>query len=265
MHLPLLSRHDDFPDPRPALARAEHAPVCATDRLDAQRILAAYRRGIFPWYSDRDYFYWFATAPRAVLRPEGLHIPRSLAKTLRNTAYRITVNRDFAAVIAACAAVPRPEQDGTWIAPAFQTAYTALHRIGHAHSFECWRRDRTGREILAGGLYGVQIGAVFYGESMFARLPDASKTAFACAVPYLAQCGIRLIDCQQHTAHLHRFGAHTLTFDNFQAALDAYTVLPCRIGRGVIRDNPARTDAIAPLPAPSRPHTPCPDTVSTLE
>lgn len=232
----------NFPDPRPALSDPERGGlVCVSEGITPEQVLAAYRTGIFPWHSEDGYVFWFATAPRAVLYPERLHLPRSLRKTLRNTAYRVWVNRDFAAVIRACAEVPREGQDGSWIALEFQAAYTALHHAGFAHSFECYRPDGQGGEVLAGGLYGVQIGSVFFGESMFARQPDASKTAFACAVPYLAQCGVRLIDCQQDTAHLARFGSETLAFTDFQAALRQETVRPlCRVvaRKAVVAENP---------------------------
>ncbi|STZ75347.1 leucyl/phenylalanyl-tRNA--protein transferase [Bergeriella denitrificans] len=218
MNIPFLPPGDyRFPDPAYALAECDGLVGVSAD-MDTQRLLSAYRAGIFPWYSHQGYIYWFATAPRTVLHPEKLHIGRSLAKTLRRTPYRVSVNRAFADVVAACAAVPRPGQDGSWIAPEFQTAYTALHRLGYAHSFECWLPSPDG-DILAGGFYGVQIGRVFYGESMFARRPDASKTAFARAVPYLAGCGIELIDCQQDTDHLRRFGSETVDFRDFQTAL----------------------------------------------
>lgn len=226
-----------FPDPRPAIAEADGLVGVSAD-LDVGRLLAAYRNGIFPWFSEHGLFFWFATAPRTVLYPERLHIGRSLAKTLRQRAYRISVNQAFPEVIAACSAVPRPGQDGSWIAPAFQTAYTALHQMGQAHSFECWYPDATGRLNLAGGLYGVQIGRVFYGESMFAHAPDASKIAFAAAVPYLARCGIELIDCQQDTPHLKRFGSELLDFDEFQTKLTRCCALPPvqAVGSGVIAD-----------------------------
>lgn len=193
--------------------------VAVSADLAAERLLSAYRCGVFPWFSQNGYFYWFATAPRTVLLPAKLHVGKSLAKTLRNKPYRVTVNQAFAEVVAACAEVPRPNQDGSWIAPEFQTAYARLHAIGHAHSFECWYPDGAGRLKLAGGFYGVQIGRVFYGESMFARTPDASKIAFACAVPYLAAAGIELIDCQQDTDHLRRFGSTQMAFADFQTAL----------------------------------------------
>lgn len=219
--LPPRSTH--FPEP--LHHRDADGLVCIGKGITPEQILAAYRLGIFPWFSDGPYVYWFATHPRTVLQPENLHIGRSLAKTLKKQPYRITVNTDFAAVIAACAAKIRPEQNGTWIAPAFQAAYTALHQLGHAHSFEA-RLPENGE--LVGGFYGVQIGRVFYGESMFADRPDASKTAFATAVPHLASLGIALIDCQQATEHLLRFGAHNITLAEFQAALKQLNPQPLR-------------------------------------
>lgn len=210
-----------FPDP--LRHRDESGLVCISAGITPEHILAAYRLGIFPWFCEGRYVYWFATHPRCVLYPERLHIGRSLAKTLKKQPYRITINRDFPAVIAACAAKTRPEQDGTWIAPEFQAAYTALHHLGHAHSFEA-RLPENGR--LVGGFYGVQIGCVFYGESMFADAPDASKCAFALAVPYLAALGIALIDCQQESGHMRRFGAEEIPLADFQAALTRFNPQP---------------------------------------
>lgn len=182
MSIPLLYPNDyTFPDPFYALEERDGLVGISRD-LDTGRLLSAYRQGIFPWFSEDGWFFWYTIDPRAVIVPENLHIGRSLAKTLRNKPYRVTVNQCFETVIAHCAAFPRPGQDGTWIVPEFQAAYTELHRLGHAHSFECFYPDETGRLKLAGGFYGVQIGRVFYGESMFALEPDASKIAFARAV-----------------------------------------------------------------------------------
>lgn len=208
-----------FPQPD----AAQDSCVAASADLSVARLLAAYRRGIFPWYEQDGVYYWFATAPRAVLRPEALHISRSLGKNVRNKIYRIGVNRDFAAVIAACAAAKRPEQGGTWISSAFQAAYRRLHQAGHAHSFEYYCLDAGHHWQLTGGLYGVQIGRVFYGESMFAHTADASKIALVHAVSILAECGVALIDCQQDTAHLARFGSQLLPFADFQARLARLT------------------------------------------
>lgn len=238
MDIPFLAPGDyRFPDPRRGIAEADGLVGISRD-LDSGRLLAAYRCGIFPWYSEGGRYYWFATAPRTVLLPHKLHIAKSLAKTLRNKLYAVTANQAFAGVVAACAAAPRPGQDGTWIAAGFQTAYAVLHKLGHAHSFECWYPDSEGRLKLSGGFYGVQIGRVFYGESMFAAAPDASKIAFACGVPYLAERGIELIDCQQETPHLARFGAESMPFDDFQTALQHLNARPLTDGiGGMVKEN----------------------------
>lgn len=226
MNIPFLPPLDyRFPNTAYALAECDGLVGVSRD-LDSGRLLSAYRQGIFPWFSENGLFYWFATAPRTILSPKKLHISRSLAKNLRHYCYRVTVDIAFEHVIAACSAVPRPGQDGSWITPEFQTAYAALHRLGFAHSFECWYPDAAGQMQLSGGFYGVQIGRVFYGESMFALAPDASKIAFACAVPFLAQCGIELIDCQQDTAHLKRFGSEQMAFSDFQTALSVLNNQP---------------------------------------
>lgn len=218
MIIPLLPPNTPFPDPRHAIAHTDGL-VCVSATLTPAHLLAAYPVGIFPWFQEDGLFYWFSVAPRAVLLPENLHLSRSLKKTVKNQKYRIAVNENFAAVIAQCANKVRPQQGGTWIAPAFQAAYTELHQMGHAHSFEYYNENNE----LAGGLYGVQIGRVFFGESMFAHENDASKIAFAHAVPFLAQCGVQLIDCQQDTEHLRRFGSQLMAFDDFQAALRQLT------------------------------------------
>lgn len=216
--IPLLPPNTPFPDPRAGIALHDGL-VCVTEDLTPTRLLAAYPNGIFPWHDDGQFFYWFSTAPRAVLLPERLHVSRSLRKTLKNQKYRVAVNEQFATVVAACAQIERAGQDGSWIFPSFERAYTELHHLGYAHSFEYYNENNE----LAGGLYGVQIGRVFFGESMFAHQGDASKMAFAHAVPFLARCGVQLIDCQQDTGHLRRFGSQTMDFDDFQAALKHLT------------------------------------------
>ncbi|KLT72128.1 leucyl/phenylalanyl-tRNA--protein transferase [Neisseria arctica] len=214
-----------FPDAAEAVARREGL-VAVGGSLRPEWLLTAYPQGIFPWFSEGEPICWWALAPRTVLYPDKLHIGRSLAKTLRNKPYAVTVNRAFAEVVAACAAASRPGQNGTWITRRMRQAYEELHRIGHAHSFECWYPDGEGCLKLAGGLYGVQIGSVFFGESMFAAVSDASKIAFARAVPYLAQCGVKMIDCQMDTEHLARFGSENVGFEYFQTALQQLTVQP---------------------------------------
>lgn len=239
MDIPFLSLHDcRFPDPLAAISERDGLVAVGGD-LRPERLLAAYPQGIFPWYSEGQPVCWFALAPRTVLLPEKLHIGRSLQKTLRNKPYAVTANHNFPAVITACAAMPRAGQSGTWITADMQRAYTKLHEMGYAHSFECWYPDEAGRLKLAGGLYGVQIGRVFFGESMFSLAADASKTTFALAVPYLAQCGIELIDCQQNTHHLARFGSEQMDFENFQTALKHLTALPLTrpVGQNLIVRN----------------------------
>ncbi|WP_373741231.1 leucyl/phenylalanyl-tRNA--protein transferase [Neisseria sp.] len=239
MNIPLINEHSlRFPDPIQAVKERDGL-VAVGGSLTPERLLAAYPQGIFPWFSDGQPVCWWALDPRTVLRPEKIHIGRSLRKTLRNKPYLVTANRCFETVIAACAAVKRPEQDGTWITASMQAAYTRLHELGHAHSFECWYPDDTDEQYslkLAGGLYGVQIGRVFFGESMFALQNDASKTAFACAAAHLQHCGIELIDCQMDTDHLARFGSENMDLQDFQTALRRLTVLPLtkEIGSGVI-------------------------------
>ncbi|UOO81629.1 leucyl/phenylalanyl-tRNA--protein transferase [Uruburuella testudinis] len=228
MDIPLLDPNSTaFPDAGEAVVLREGL-VAVGGNLSPERLLAAYPQGIFPWYSDGQPICWWVIAPRTVLYPHKLHIGRSLQKSLRNKPYAVTSNYRFDAVIAACAEAPRPGQHGTWITREMQQAYRQLHRLGYAHSFECWYPDAEGRLNLAGGLYGVQIGSVFYGESMFARQSEASKIAFATAVPYLADCGVALIDCQMNTEHLARFGSESMPFDTFQTALQTLTAQTLR-------------------------------------
>lgn len=239
MDIPFLDHYGTaFPDVAEAVAERDGLVAVGGD-LSPERLLAAYRQGIFPWFSDGQPVCWWALSPRTVLYPEKIHIGRSLQKTLRNKPYAVTANQCFSAVIQACAHVPRAGQDGTWITGSMQQAYIALHEMGYAHSFECWYPDEAGRLNLAGGLYGVQIGKVFFGESMFAVRPDASKIAFARAVPYLAQCGIELIDCQQNTHHLARFGSEQMAFEDFQTALKRLTEMPLdnSIAKHLLADN----------------------------
>lgn len=214
-----------FPKPSIEMLTKQDGLVAVSRKLTTQLLLAAYQQGIFPWYQDQNFFYWFATHPRTILLPEQLHIGRSLAKILRHQTYQVTLNYAFSEVIAHCANTTRNNQSGSWISPDFQAAYTELHQLGHAHSFECWFLKQDQWQLVGGG-YGVQIGRVFYGESMYAHQPNASKIAFACAVPYLQECGIQLIDCQQETQHLSRFGSTTMPFNQFQTALTQLTHLP---------------------------------------
>lgn len=192
-----------FPDPSLALRDPDGLLAIGGD-LSPQRILSAYRQGIFPWYSDEQPILWWSPDPRTVLLPDHLKISRSLRKTLRKGHFRITLDRAFADVIDACAR-PRAGSSGTWITNEMAEAYTLLHRAGHAHSVEAW----LGGE-LAGGLYGVSIGRVFFGESMFSRRTDASKVAFVYLVTQLKAWGFPLVDCQVHSEHLASLGAEEI-------------------------------------------------------
>jgi leucyl/phenylalanyl-tRNA--protein transferase len=191
------------PEAFPPPERADRSGLLAIGGdLTPERLLAGYRRGIFPWYSEGQPILWHSPDPRFVLLPGKLHVPRSLDKVLRRRTYDIRADTAFEEVLSACAVAPRPGQDGTWITREMHAAYGVLHRLGHAHSVEAWRDG-----ALVGGFYGVALGRVFFGESMFARAPDASKAAFVSAARALFEAGCLLIDCQVETEHLARFGA----------------------------------------------------------
>jgi len=173
-------------------------------------LLDAYRQGIFPWYSGDQPVLWWSPDPRMVLFLDAFRVARSLRKRVKQQAVEVRADTAFRDVIEACANVLRPGQSGTWITPAIIDAYTALHKRGHAHSVEAWRDGE-----LVGGLYGVAIGRMFYGESMFALEPDASKVALVHLVRVLRTLGFPMIDCQQETVHLASFGARPIPRDQF--------------------------------------------------
>lgn len=223
-----LPREPVFPDP----ARAEPDGLLAVGGdLAPERLLTAYAEGIFPWYSDSTPILWWSPDPRLVLEPERLHVPRSLRRTIRAGTYRVTADEAFARVIGRCAERPRPGQDGTWITEEMRDAYVRLHELGFAHSFEAWEGDE-----LAGGLYGVSLGAAFFGESMFADRPDASKVAFVRSVEWLASRDVNIIDCQVKTEHLLRFGAREVPRATFLRRLAAALRSPTRRGRWSLED-----------------------------
>ncbi len=222
LEMPPILSLDDV-DAWPDLAEAfewRDGLVAIGGDLTINRLLSAYQRGIFPWYSDGQPICWWALQPRMILKPEEVYVGRSLRKLLRNKPYVVTMNDCFHKVMSACAQTARVGQVGTWITAEMQRAYFDLHEAGHAHSFECWYPDQSGQLQLAGGLYGVQIGRVFFGESMFAWQNDASKIAFSHAVDVLKSRGIQVIDCQMHTEHLERFGAREIEFDIFQKMIN---------------------------------------------
>jgi len=203
---------DSFPAPDQALDDPPGLLAAGGD-LSAARLLAAYRRGIFPWYSPGQPVLWWSPDPRAVLFPEEFRCTRSLAKTLRNGGFTVAFDRDFAAVIDQCAA-PRHHSPGTWITTEMRDAYLELHRLGYAHSVETLRDGE-----LVGGLYGVRLGHVFFGESMFSRERDASKVALAHLVEACRRQGIAVIDCQLASRHLQSLGSRSIARRQFQALL----------------------------------------------
>jgi leucyl/phenylalanyl-tRNA---protein transferase len=184
--------------------------------LKPERLLLAYRSGIFPWYEEGVPIFWWSPDPRFVLFPAELRVSASLHRVVRNGPFTVTFDRDFPAVMEHCGRVPRKGQDGTWITADMLAAYVELHRLGHAHSVEVWNGDR-----LVGGLYGVELGHIYYGESMFMLEPNASKVGFVQLVEALMARGCTLIDCQVHTPHLERFGARFLPREKFIARLAA--------------------------------------------
>ena len=198
----------------PPADHAEDGLLAVGGDLRPDRLVLAYSSGIFPWYSRGQPILWHSPDPRLVLRAEDLHVPKSLRKTIRKGTFRFTLDQAFPDVIDACARVERRGQRDTWITPEMKRAYVAMHRLGLAHSAEAWQGER-----LAGGLYGVSLGAAFFGESMFTRVPDASKAAFVVLVEQLRSWGIALIDSQVYTEHVARFGAREWPRRDYLVAL----------------------------------------------
>lgn len=210
--------------PDPALAEPSGLLAVGGD-LSPARLLSAYAAGIFPWFDDRQPILWWSPDPRMVLFPDELHLSRSLRKRQRGSPYELRFDTDFSGVIRACATAPRPGQRGTWITAEMIAAYERLHALGYAHSAEAWQGG-----VLVGGLYGVALGGAFFGESMFAQAPDASKLAFVHLVDHLRARGGRLIDCQVETAHLARFGAREIPRAEFLRRLREALAVPAAPG-----------------------------------
>ncbi|MGE4179380.1 MAG: leucyl/phenylalanyl-tRNA--protein transferase [Limisphaerales bacterium] len=216
-----LDETSGFPDPRGAVVGGMHDGLVAVGGdLGIGRLLQAYRSGIFPWTADP--VSWWSPDPRGIFELGGLHIGRSLRRTLRQSRFRVTRDRDFAGVIRACATIRRP---GGWIRPEFVTAYTALHREGHAHSVECWLGDD-----LVGGVYGVSVGGLFAGESMFHRASDASKVAVVHLHDHLVSRGYGLFDIQMLTDATRALGAREISRDEYLGRLKDVVDLPVRFG-----------------------------------
>jgi leucyl/phenylalanyl-tRNA--protein transferase len=226
--IPWLSAANTFPPPELALGEP-NGLLCAGGDLSPQRLLAAYRQGIFPWYSAGQPILWWSPDPRMVLVPGEFRISRSLRRTLRRGACEIRLDSDFPAVIRACASTRRKGQSGTWITGAMQSAYCVLHELGHAHSVETWVDD-----TLVAGVYGLAIGRMFYGESMFSHASNASKIALAHLARWLAAQGYGLIDCQMNTPHLASLGAREIPRREFIARVRELTAMPVAAGRWAV-------------------------------
>jgi len=212
--MPVFTLSDRLSFPPPHLAIQEGLLAVGGD-LSVERLILAYRSGIFPWYSKGEPILWWSPDPRLVLYPSELRISKSLQKVIKRRLFQITVNKAFDAVIQGCADVKRSYGEGTWITDEMKSAYCRLHRYGYAHSIEAWQENE-----LVGGLYGVALGHAFFGESMFSRVSNASKVAFVTFVEILKELKFDLIDCQVKTDHLIRFGAREIPRKKFLEQLE---------------------------------------------
>lgn len=211
--MPVFRLTDEIQFPPPHLAQSGLLAVGGD--LSRERLLRAYAMGIFPWYAEGEPILWWSPGWRMVLRPEAAHVPARLRRTLRQGKFRFTADTAFAEVMRACAQAERKHESGTWINEDMQAAYTDLHHAGYAHSVEVWLDG-----ALAGGLYGVSLGACFFGESMFSRASNTSKAAFATLCRQLGRWNFELVDCQMYTAHLERLGASEISRAQFLALLE---------------------------------------------
>ncbi len=223
--MPVFRLPHDIRFPPPQLAREDGLLAVGGD-LSTERLLLAYRMGIFPWFSEEDPLLWWSPDPRLVLFPEDLKVSRRLARLVRSGKFTVTMDTAFAAVITACANTRLEKDEPTWIDERMIAAYIRLHRQGYAHSVEAWQNGR-----LAGGLYGIGLGNCFFGESMFTRVSNASKAAFVNLVRWLRHRGFELIDCQVSTAHLKRLGAVEIPRSRFLALLERALKSSDRRGR----------------------------------
>lgn len=210
---PFLDEHTSFRFPTVDSA-SEEGIVAVGGNLSPGMLLSAYRQGLFPWYSEGEPILWWSPDPRFILFPAELHISKSMQRLVKKGPFRITFDTVFGEVISACSTSPRPGQNGTWITTEVVDGYTRLHELGYAHSVEAWNEDQ-----LAGGLYGIWLGSVFFGESMFSRVPNASKSALVELVSMLAGQGLTFVDCQYYTPHLESLGARNVPRDEFMGLL----------------------------------------------
>jgi leucyl/phenylalanyl-tRNA--protein transferase len=210
----------------PPVHLAEDGLLALGGDLKPERLLLGYSQGIFPWYAENLPILWHSPDPRMVVTTRDVVVQRSLRKAIRRKPYELKTDTAFRDVLLGCADVPRPGQSGTWLIPEMVEAYSKLHELGFAHSFEAWKDG-----VLVGGLYGVSLGGAFFGESMFARAPDASKIAFVASVRQLEAWNIGLIDCQVHTDHLERFGAYEVTRPEYLEMLTRVLDEPTKRGK----------------------------------
>lgn len=240
MRIPLLTKDLWFP---PATHSTPEGLVAVGGDFRVERLLLAYRSGIFPWPMKGYPLLWFSPDPRFVLLPTEAHLHRSLRKKMRKCPYEIRTDTAFGEVIRACGKVERPGQEGTWVVPELVRGYEQLHAHGYAHSIEAWCDGE-----LVGGLYGVSLGAAFFGESMFAIAPDASKLAFATLLGNLARWGFGMVDCQVYTDHLSRFGAEEWPRELYLAQLDLCLDPPTRRGAWTFELGPKEAEAVLKRP-----------------
>lgn len=212
--MPAFLLHPEFPVFPHPLITDEPGILAVGGDLTPERLVNAYRFGIFPWYSEFEPVMWWFPDPRCILYPSQLKVSKSMRSVLRNGGFKVTYNCAFATVIRQCASVPRPGQAGTWLTEKMIGAYIELHNMGYAHSAEVWKSNK-----LVGGLYGISLGRIFFGESMFSKESNASKAGFIHLVRELKRRDFRLIDCQQDTPHLRSLGATTIPAKEFYAAI----------------------------------------------
>ncbi len=229
--MPVFALDDELIFPHPSLREPDGLMAVGGD-LSPQRLLLAYRWGIFPWYHEGQPILWWWLAPRLMVRPEDVHVSHSVRNVINKKKFTVIFDRDYTTVMKRCGSVSRAGQEGTWIMPEMIEAYTTLHQLGYAHSVEVWEGDQ-----LVGGLYGIALGRIFFGESMFAESPNASKVGFVFFAKHLASLGFLWIDCQQDTPHMRSLGADLVEEEDFMDILrenQRYILHDKNQGRGSI-------------------------------
>lgn len=211
--MPVFALDEELVFPNPDLREPDGLLAVGGD-LSSERLLLAYRWGIFPWYHEGQPILWWWLAPRLMVRPQDVHVSHSVRNVINQKKFKITFNRDFKTVMQRCGDVRRPGQEGTWIMPEMIDAYVELYNLGYAHSVEVWEDD-----LLVGGLYGIALGNIFFGESMFAEKPNASKVGFIQFAQHLEENGFLWIDCQQDTPHMRTLGADLVEEEEFLTIL----------------------------------------------